>query len=291
MKDALRLLVYFAAVLLVGALLAPVLFWSAQPLVGMVPALAKVDFESFFHRALLVAALALLWPLLRAVRVRSIADLNLEKNPAWLRHGTLGFLFAAIPLLCCGAAAIAFHVYSLRGTVDFAKILQVIGAAAVVPFLEEAFFRGLLLGVLLRSGQKYMSILITSAFFSIIHFLKAPEQTSTIVTWTSGFHSIANSLAQFTDPMLVAASFTTLFLLGWILGDARVRTRSLWMPIGLHAGWILSAGVFNKIARRQMLALPWLGKSLLVGLAPLLVALITWLLVLVWLKYERTRNY
>ena len=33
------------------------------------------------------------------------------------------------------------------------------------------------------------------------------------------------------------------------LADARLQTRSLWLPIGLHAGWIFSRGAFNKIAR------------------------------------------
>jgi hypothetical protein len=63
--------------------------------------------------------------------------------------------------------------------------------------------------------------------YSIVHFLKAPEQTSTTVGWLSGFNSIANGFAQFADPLLVLAGFTTLFLIGWILADARLQTRSL----------------------------------------------------------------
>jgi membrane protease YdiL (CAAX protease family) len=160
----------------------------------------------------------------------------------------------------------------------------------VVPVIEETFFRGLVLGILLRSGRQYMSIFATSALFAIVHFLKAPEHTSSTVTWFSGFNSIAHAFAQFADPVLVAAAFTTLFALGWILGDARIRTRSLWLPIGLHSGWILAAGIFNKFSRRQMLALPWLGKNLLIGVVPLVVALITWALIRLWLRYDRPRE-
>jgi membrane protease YdiL (CAAX protease family) len=283
------LLVYFVAVLLIGALLAPVLYWAAQALAGLgvFPALATFDFETFFHRALLFAAIALLWPLLRSIRIRSMNDLALERNQRWRRDLGAGFLLAAIPLLCFGALVIALHVYSLRGNAKIGGLFQVLGAAVTVPVIEETFFRGLVLGILLRSGREYMSIFASAAFFSIVHFLKAPDQTSTTVTWASGFNSIAHAFAQFGDLMLVAAAFTTLFLLGWILADARIRTRSLWLSAGLHCGWILSAGIFNKIARRQILALPWLGKSLLVGIAPLGVALLTWLLVRAWLKYDR----
>jgi membrane protease YdiL (CAAX protease family) len=124
--------------------------------------------------------------------------------------------------------------------------------------------------------------------YSIVHFLKAPERTSTIVTWTSGFNSIGHSVVQFADPVLVAASFTTLFLIGWVLADARIGTRSLWLPVGLHAGWIFANGAFNKIAHRELVALPWLGKNLLIGIIPLGVACLTWAIMRGWLKYARS---
>jgi membrane protease YdiL (CAAX protease family) len=105
------------------------------------------------------------------------------------------------------------------------------------------------------------------------------------VTWTSGFNSIEHSFAQFSDPMFVTASFTTLFLVGWILADARIQTRSLWLPIGLHAGWILASGTLNKLADLQVVLLPWLGRNLLVGIVPLGVGCLTWLIMRGWLKY------
>jgi hypothetical protein len=138
---------------------------------------------------------------------------------------------------------------------------------------------------LLRSGQRYLSILITSGLYSIVHFLKAPDRTSVVVTWTSGFNSIAHSFWQLADPLLFVAGFTTLFLVGWVLADARLATRSLWLPNGLHAGWIFANGVFNKLAHRQMLALPWLGKNLLIGIVPLFVVCLTWAIMRGWLEY------
>jgi membrane protease YdiL (CAAX protease family) len=85
--------------------------------------------------------------------------------------------------------------------------------------------------------------------------------------------------------MMVLALFATLFLIGWILADARLRTRSLFLPIGLHSGWILVAGVVGKLTRRGTIMLPWLGANLLTGLLPLALGLITWVLMVVWLRY------
>jgi membrane protease YdiL (CAAX protease family) len=287
LKDGARLLVYFAATILIGALLAPILFWAAQWLAGhgVLPALARFDFESFFHRALLIAAVVLLWPLLRSIQVRTMSDLQLAPDPKWQRHLLAGFVFSAIPLLCCGAMLIALHIFALRLALTWLTFAKIIGASIAVPAIEEVFFRGLVLGLLIKSGRTYLSILITSAFYSILHFLKAPTRTSTIVTWTSGFNSIAHSFSQFADPLLLAAGFTTLFLIGWVLADARLVTRSLWLPIGLHAGWIFANGTFNKIAHRQMLVLPWLGKNLLVGIVPLAIVCLTWAIMRGWLRY------
>lgn len=252
--------------------------------------LAKVDFESFFHRALLIAAIVLIWPLLRSIEVRNLADLGIAPNPRWSRHLISGFVFSSLPLLCCGALLVALDIYAVRANVPWAGFGKLLGTTVTVPLIEEAFFRGLLLGILLKSGRAYLALFLTSAFYSILHFLKAADQTSAIVSWTSGFNSILHSFTQFAEPMLVLAGFTTLFLIGWILGDARLRTRSLWLSIGLHAGWIFGNGAFNKIARREMLALPWVGKNLLVGIIPLGVACLTWIIIRLWLRHESPRK-
>jgi uncharacterized protein len=284
LKDAARLFIYLAASVVLGALLAPLLFWSTQSLVPQL--FPGVDFESFFHRAVLIALLVLLFPFTRWVGVRRWRDLGLERNSSWLRDVTAGFLLAAMPLLCCGAVVIVLHVFSFRHVINWWAVAKVTGAAVVVPLIEECFFRGLILGVLLRSGYKYAAMLLSSALFSIVHFLKAPERTSTTVSWSSGFDSIAHSFSQFRNVLVVTAAFTTLFLIGYIMADARVKTRSLWLAIGLHSGWIFGSGLFNRIARREIIALPWIGKNLLVGIVPLVLAAVTWLLMRMWLRSE-----
>lgn len=288
MKHVAKLAVYLAALVLVAVAIAPLLFWSTQALVahGLFSFLAKYDFETYFHRAVLIAAAVLLWPFLRVSGVRRITDLDLKSNPRWGRDLMAGVVLSMVPLLCCGALLVGFHVYSLRHVFVWSRLGKLILTAITVPLIEEAFFRGIILGVLLKGGRKYLAILAVSALFAIVHFLKAPDRTSATVTWTSGFNSISHAFAQFGSPIMLLSAFATLFLIGCILADARVLTRSLWLPIGLHAGWIFGSGLFSLIARRQMLALPWLGNNLLVGVIPLGVATITWILVRAWLRHD-----
>ncbi|MEY2576487.1 MAG: protease family protein [Verrucomicrobiota bacterium] len=292
MKDAARLLAYFAATILFGALAAPILFWAAQSLAGhgIFPALAKFEFESFFHRALMLGAIVFLWPLLRWLRIKGRRDLGLEPNRRWLGHLVMGFLLSSLPVLGCELFLVLSDAYSIRPSFSWLDVLKVLPTAVVVPLIEESLFRGLFLGVVLRSWRPWSASLFSAGIFSIVHFLKAPDQTTTVVQWYSGFVSLAHSFDQFREPMLVLGGFTTLLVIGIILANVRVATRSLWAPIGLHAGWILTSMMFAKIARRDWMWLPWLGKNLLVGLLPLAVMLLTWLLVSVWLNYARLRR-
>jgi membrane protease YdiL (CAAX protease family) len=292
LKDAARLLGYFAATILFGAIAAPILFWAAQWLAarGIFPGLVRFDFESFFHRALLLGAVLFLWPFLRWLRIRELRDLGLVPNRHRARDVAIGFLISAVPVLCCGVVLLAFGNYTMRTGIAGAALAAVALSAVVVAFMEEALFRGLFLGVLLRGNRPLAAALLSSGIFSIVHFLKAPDQTTTSVSWTSGFISLAHSFDQFTEPMLVLAGFTTLFLIGLILAHARLRTRSLWLPIGLHAGWVFASGAFNKIAHREIVALPWLGKNLLIGIVPLGVCFVSWILLGAWLRYASTRE-
>src|SRR5438093_10606809 len=159
-----------------GAILAPFLFWSAQSLAahGVFSFLAKYDFETFFHRAILMAAALLLWPFLLISHVRGMADVGLAPNPRWGRDLCAGVVLSAIPLLCCGALLIALHVYSFRHILAWSRFGKLLAASLAVPFSDEACFRASVLRLRRRTGRKYLAILAVSALFAAVHFLKAP---------------------------------------------------------------------------------------------------------------------
>ena len=82
-----QILLYLAATVFIGALLAPALFWLAQGAAAhlhnawLTGFLAKTDFGRYFDRGIMIAALALLWPLLRALNIRNFDhDLGLARD-------------------------------------------------------------------------------------------------------------------------------------------------------------------------------------------------------------------
>jgi membrane protease YdiL (CAAX protease family) len=288
LKDAARLLAYFVTTILFGALAGPVLFWTGQSLAlhGIFPALAAFNFESYFHRALILGALIFLWPFLRWFGIKKPGDLGLSANRHWLRDLGVGFFVAALPVVVCEVVLIRYGIYSMRPSVSWSALARVVPPVVVVPLIEEPLFRGLFLGILLGGLRPWRANAISAGIFSIVHFLKAPEQPTAAVQWNSGFVSLARSFDQFGEPILVLAGFTTLFVIGLVLAYTRLQTRSLWLPIGLHGGWILASMAFGRLTHREVEALPWLGKSFLVGLVPLAVCLISWVWLRAWFKCE-----
>ena len=296
MKALGKIIFYLLATVVLGALLAPPLYWAAQWLTGHggFGALGEIPFRRFFHRSLLVAALVLLWPTVRWLRLPGVRALGLEPNPRRWRDAALGFSAAFGMMAALGGVMLALGIVELRHHVHAVSFLKFATSAVAVAFLEEWLFRGAILGLLARTLPPGSALVATSALFSILHFLKPNDAAlPQSVHWLSGFAQIPGAFAQFGQPWLVLGGFTTLFCVGWILGWARLRTHSLWLAIGLHAGWVFGLKVFSENTRRLLKAkatLPWFGETLYVGLGSVAAVVLTGLLVHAWLSHVRTSS-
>lgn len=296
MKEIGKILLYLAATVFLGALLAPLLFWGAHALArGLANArlsafFAETDFQRFFNRAMLVAAVALLWPLARALRIRNFHEsLGLARERRPWRRFFAGFGMAAGTLLVLGAWAILADVYNFKTEIPWGRIAWLPFPALAVALIEEALFRGALQGVVRRTATDGAALVFVAALFALIHFLKPPEDAVAphAVAWWSGFALVPRVFWQWGDLKLLLGGFSTIFLVGLILGFARMRTRSLWMPVGLHAGWIFWKMSFSKMSKRGAEDWPWFGRDMLIGLAPVLALLLTWAVVWFWLRNEK----
>src|SRR5208282_2208082 len=175
--------------------------------------------------------------------------------------------------LILGGILIFTGVYRLRSHIPYEKLAWLPVTALVVSVIEEILFRGVLQGVVRKTAVDGFAILSVAALFAAVHFLNPRGGTVPVeIHWWSGLGLLPGTLWQFRQPALLLGGFTTLLLAALILGYARDRTRSLWMPIGLHAGWVLGKmGLID--ATRQSQAWPWVGPNILVGLAPFLTLL------------------
>ena len=82
--------------------------------------------------------------------------------------------------------------------------------------------------------------------------------------------------------------------MGIVLAVMRLRTASLWLPIGLHAGWVFGYQLYNKHTDDSPLAaqwVPWVGEDLKIGLIPLVVITITGALASLWIDLSRKPSF
>ena len=299
MKDLAKIFGYLFAVIVLGALLAPPLYWGANWLAGhgIFPALADFKFQKYFNRAALISALVLLWPAIRSLRIGGWRDLGLEPDPRWRQHLLAGFFIAGLAVAAMAFAYLQLGVYRIREDIAWSRVPVIALSAVAVAFLEEALFRGGILGLVRRTLRPAAALFWVTALFAIVHFLKPDESFELAeVGWLSGFALVPHTFHQFAEPMNLLAGFTTLFALGWLCGDATLRTRALWMSVGLHAGIVfvkMSFSVLAKFSVKPRLRddyLPWVGDRFENGLVPVCVLLLAWAAVRLWLSYENRRD-
>lgn len=279
------------------------------------------DFPRFFDRALLFSAVVLMFPLVswlglgrRSARFRDtpwslrlpdqvvVLDEGqpLERNPqGWLHAGT-GFLMAGGLLLLSGWLMVEAGFFLWRDAqvsasgwtnrfveaIDWGKaVRKALPTALVVAVLEEVLFRGILFGIFLRAMRPGAAIASLSFLFAFVHFLEPPVGASVPdpEAANAGFILLGQVFSRFADPLSMVGRFLLLASVGVVLAIARWRTASLWLPVGLHAGWVFGYALFKSATYPVPNLHPvagWLvGGSLMEGILPLSIVVLTGMLV------------
>src|SRR5690242_6631439 len=136
-------------------------------------------------------------------------DLHVERAAPPLLAGVgLGFIIFAVAV----AIAAAVGIYRIAGEGDSSGLLAaLLGPALFAAVSEEMLFRGILFRWIEEFGGSWAALVVTSAIFGAVH-LKNPNAS-----------------------LLGAVGIA--FEAGILLGGAYMLTRSLWLPMGIHAAW------------------------------------------------------
>jgi membrane protease YdiL (CAAX protease family) len=241
MRPLSALVIYIVVVFVGGALLAPGLWWLAQHFGPSLPSIANAPFHRFVDRSLLILALGGLWPMLRALGVKSRREIGLVPPYGQFKRISAGLALGFFSLAIVAGMAIGFHGRVITTDLTAHKIVGTIfGAittAAIVAPLEEILFRGGIFGGLRKFIYWPVALAISSAIYALAHFLQRTEYTGAI-TWHSGLELLPQMLRGFADFHALVPGFFNLALVGILLGVAYQRTGNLYFSIGLHAGWI-----------------------------------------------------
>lgn len=139
------------------------------------------------------------------------------RDPAAVRHLLIGLGAGLAIFSVAVAAAAVLGVYRVSGEGDLSGLVPALIASAIFPAVsEELLFRGILFRWIEEFGGSWAALLVTSALFGCAHLLN--PHASTIAAVGIAFEA------------------------GVMLGAAYMLTRSLWMPMGLHAAWNFAQG-------------------------------------------------
>jgi membrane protease YdiL (CAAX protease family) len=247
------------------------------------PILAKYNFQKYFNRSVLISAVVLVWPFARWMGVQTQTQPRFRPQSADTAEAGIGFLVGILAISLMAFWVVYWGSYEITSGVGFMLIIKAFLTAWIVAMLEEWLFRGAILTLLRQSMEATRALWVCSAIFAAVHFLKPnPAIRISEVSWDSGWLLVPEMFHQFTQPILLMGGFGTLLVLGWVLGVAALRTRSLWLSIGLHAGIVFIKLIFTKISRLRHASLPWIGSEIQIGLFPVGMLLLTALFVYYW---------
>jgi membrane protease YdiL (CAAX protease family) len=260
-----KILLYLVVVVLLGAVLSPPIYWMLHEAVDF-------PFYRYLSRVTQVTAFVLLGPLLFWLGIRSTREFGLERNPRAMRDALAGLALALVPGALFGGVYLLLDIYRIKQEIIFGLLFRLALTAGFVAVVEEFLFRGVLLGLAAKAFGRWPAALGVSLAFAAIHFLRPGKQADSVVEWWSGLAQIARVFEALPPPMILLSGLVSLFVAGMILAAATLRTRSLWLAIGLHAGWIFCQQVLQWLARYRVKPpddlMPWVGPNVVSGAVP-----------------------
>ena len=173
----------------------------------------------------------------------------LRHNPNGLRQALIGALLTSATLLVAGRVLVAAGWFHWRDSYDpLAAATDALMPSIAVPFVEEIIFRGVLMGIFLRAMRPSVAIASLAFLFAFMHFLKPPPgvEIPDPGAAMAGFQLLGQIFTRFGDPLPMISEFGTLLAVGLVLGYARWRTASLWLPAGLHTGWVFAPDLLQE---------------------------------------------
>jgi membrane protease YdiL (CAAX protease family) len=187
---------------------------------------------------------------------------------------------------CCGARVVdpKFHL----GPVT-APLIGIALQAALVGLIEEVLFRGFVLQSFLRDMRTWLAVVVTSVAFAALHFLDVKVILPVGFDPLAGFRGLAILKGLVGGPAAtMLPELAGLALVGVVLSCAYVWTGSLYLCIGLHAGWVFSLKSARLLFQRNPAVVPWFfGDGLVVTGVLGILSLVTVLGILYWVWGRR----
>jgi len=216
---------------------------------ALVPAVALFLPQTAFHRlvtrTLLICILAVFLPGRSHPRTWGAALRNMGvRGPAGLQDlasGSAASLMVFTIVLALSWASGGRHL--AQGQVDWAlALLEALLAGFGVAILEETVWRGYLRGVL--------GAALSSFLYAAVHYFRPLDGSPAAPGPYDPFMAVRRlpeMFQSFTEPRHLTLGMLSLFIFGMVLCRLRERTGTLWLSIGVHAGFVFCIALYRGV--------------------------------------------
>jgi len=228
----------------------------------LTPSIARIlhpyfKFEKIFERLVMIgmvqaAFLFVILPKMRKGGKKALADPELWRdygfdfNAPWRKLLMYGFLAGAATVASMAVVEVIFGPSSVRHPLSIQDIVERffkgLLSGSLIGIIEEFFFRGFIFLTLSRKLNVWISVVITSTFYALSHFF---DNGRIFIPQNPTTHDALRLLFGYLEPIAhqpfaILPQFTGLLLFGILLNLAFIRTRSLFLSIGVHAGVVFA---------------------------------------------------
>lgn len=176
----------------------------------------------------IIVELLLSWLLLRFIVKRNLSALGLEPTRMRMNNLGIGFLLAAISCIIYQLMSVIFanNSWVFNNGITLHDILMSIWWTLKSVLFEELLFRGALLYIMIEKWGSKKACLLSAICFGVYHWF---------------------SYGAFGNVLQMGIIFLMTSIFGFMLAVSFSRTKSLYLPIGLHFGWnLLNLVVFSR---------------------------------------------
>jgi membrane protease YdiL (CAAX protease family) len=253
LRSGWRVLLFIAAVIAVAWLIATLLRVAYAIVLLAAPQLRQPPYvaDMLFRLSMLAAALIAGYLCARLLERLPWRSLGLTLHAGWFRDLFIGCVVGFVSLALAVGIATAWKGLSFSfNHAPLTSLARSMVGSGVLLFVaalaEEAMFRGYALQTLTRARLAWLGVFLTSVPFALAH-LDNPN-------------------------VVPGVTFANTAIAGIWFGVAYLRTRSLWLPWGLHWAWNWALGWFfglpvsgGKITSNPLLNATDIGPAWLTG--------------------------
>ena len=219
LKPTYKILSVLAITIVIGIFFSTLLYFIQGLILDGIKEAKPFHFLKIASRCLTISLFVVLILYCYKYEKRSIFSYGLNKNPFNTQLLVGGFLFGVLSMVVLITINLYFNhsIFSIAYLPKrfFGDLFFQLFIVFIIGFFEEWFFRGFVLQTLMEEYSVGKSVVVSSLFFAATHFIRP------VSNW-----------------YLLIPEFFGLFLIGTILANAIVHTRSLYFSIGIHAGWV-----------------------------------------------------